>query len=374
MKKHISLSTPTMHDEEMKFIQEAFDKNWIAPLGFNVDAFENEVCEYLKEDVHALAVASGTAAIHLAVKLAGVQRGDVVLCSDMTFAASVNPVVYEGATPVFIDAERDTWNMDPKALEKALKKYPGCKAVVMVHLYGTPCKAAEIQEICDRHGVRLIEDAAESLAATYRGRQTGLFGDYGIFSFNGNKIITTSGGGMLITKTAKERDKAFFWSTQARDKAYWYQHSEIGYNYRMSNVVAGIGRGQLVHLEEHRAAKKAIYDRYKELLAGLPLGMNPFSPQSEPNFWLSCVLLDEDVQRSPVQLLEFLKDNDIETRPIWKPMHMQPVFAGCDFVSAADRPVDEDIFARGLCLPSDIKMTPDEQTYVAGKIKEFLLS
>lgn len=372
MEKRILLSTPTMHGEEIGFINEAFEKNWIAPLGFNVDAFEEEVKEYLGEDVHNLAVSAGTAALHLAVKLAGIKRGDVVLCSDMTFAATVNPVSYEGGVQVFVDSESDTWNMDPAALEKAFEKYPHAKIVVLAHLYGTPAKSEEIQAICKKHGAVLIEDAAESLSASYRGKQTGLFGDYGVFSFNGNKIITTSGGGMLVTKDRAARDKAYFWATQSREKEYWYQHNEIGYNYRMSNVVAGIGRGQLLHLDEHRAAKEAIYMRYKKGLCGLPLKMNPFLPDSKPNFWLSCILFDEGVNVSPIELLEFLNENNIETRPIWKPMHMQPVFAGCDFITVAERPVDEAVFARGLCLPSDIKMTENEQDFVIEKIKEFV--
>lgn len=372
MEKRILLSTPTMHGEELRFINEAFEKNWIAPLGFNVDAFEEETAGYLNADVHNLALSSGTAALHLAVKLAGIKRGDVVLCSDMTFSATVNPVSYEGGVQVFVDSERETWNMDPAALEKAFEKYPEAKAVILVHLYGTPAKVDEIREICRRRGAVLIEDAAESLSAVYRGTPTGLFGDYGAFSFNGNKIITTSGGGMLVTKDKAARDKAFFWATQSREKAYWYQHKEIGYNYRMSNVVAGIGRGQLIHLDEHRAAKEAIYRRYEKLLAGLPLKMNPYLPYSTPNFWLSCILFDKDVNISPVGLLEFLNENNIETRPIWKPMHMQPVFAACDYITAQPESVDEDIFARGLCLPSDIKMTETEQNYVAEKIKEYI--
>ena len=364
--KRILLSTPTMHGEELQFVNEAFARNWIAPLGFNCDNLEAELSSYLRPDgdCHALALSSGTAALHLAVKLAGVRAGDTVLCSDMTFAATVNPVCYENGVPVVVDSERETWNMDPTALELAFEKHPEAKAVVLVHLYGTPAKTDEIAAICRCHGATLIEDAAEALSATYRGRQCGMLGDIGVLSFNGNKIITTSGGGALLTKDAASRDKAFFWSTQAREKAPWYQHEEIGYNYRMSNVCAGIGRGQLLHLEEHRARKREIYLHYQRAFADLPLTMNPYTPDSEPNFWLSCILLNRDVACSPLTVMERLNAENIESRPIWKPMHLQPVFAQHDFVSATDVPVDEDIFARGLCLPSDIKMTAEEQDRV----------
>lgn len=374
--KRIQLATPTMHGDEMPYIQEAFDRNWIAPLGFNCDAFETEIAAYLEKGSqkqhHALALCSGTAAIHLAIKLAGVKPGDVVLCSDLTFAASVNPVVYEGGIPVLIDSERESWNMDPAALELAFEKYPRAKAVVLVQLYGTPAKMHEIVEICRRHDAALIEDAAEALSATYHGRPCGTFGCYGILSFNGNKIITTSAGGMLITEDAASREKAFFYATQAREKTPWYQHEEIGYNYRMSNIVAGIGRGQLHHLGEHRARKEAIYRRYEAGFAGLPLSMNPYLPDTCPNFWLSCALLERDCGTTPMALLEGLAKANIESRPAWKPMHMQPVFAGADFITAAATPVDEDIFARGLCLPSDIKMTEEEQDYVIEQIRLFL--
>ena len=369
--KRIPLATPTMHGDEMPYIQEAFDKNWIAPLGFNVDGLEEEIVQYLGESMHALALCSGTAALHLAIKHAGVKPGDVVFCSDMTFAATVNPVSYEGGRQVFIDSERETWNMDPKALEKAFEKYPKAKAVMLVHLYGTPAKLDEIQAICDKHGAVLIEDAAESLSATYKGRQTGTFGQYGVVSFNGNKIITTSGGGMLLTKDKAARDKAFFWSTQARENAVWYQHNEIGYNYRMSNVVAGIGRAQMKHLEEHRAAKEAIYRRYEAAFRDLRVTMNPYiAEEMYPNFWLSCMLIDEGAKVKPMEIFERLMSLNVETRPIWKPMHMQPVFEGYDFISAEEKPVNEDIFARGLCLPSDIKMTSEEQAFVIEAIRE----
>lgn len=374
LEKRIPLSTPTMHGNEIPYIQEAFDRNWIAPLGFNVDAFEDEMVQYLSNgegSLHALALASGTAALHLAVKLAGVQPGDVVFCSDMTFAATVNPVSYECGRQVFIDSERDTWNIDPAALEKAFKKYPGTKAVILAHLYGTPAKLNEITDICRRHGAILIEDAAESLSATYRGRQTGLFGEYGIISFNGNKIITTSGGGMLLTPDRSARDKAFFWSTQARENAPWYQHEEIGYNYRMSNIVAGIGRGQLKYLEDHRARKEAVYRRYQDGLKGIPVSMNPYLDGiSQPNFWLSCMLIDENQEVGFMDILNHLNELNIEGRPIWKPMHMQPVFSGHDFIHIEEKPVSEDIFSRGLCLPSDIKMTAEEQERVIEAIRE----
>ncbi len=374
LEKRVPLANPTMHGDEMAYVQEAFDRNWIAPLGFNVDGFENEMTEYLtggEREMYALALCSGTAGLHLAVKLAGIKPGDTVFCSDMTFAATVNPVSYEGGRQVFIDSERETWNMDPAALEKAFLKYPDTKAVMLAHLYGTPSKLDEIQSVCDKYGAVLIEDAAESLSATYHGRQTGTFGRYGVISFNGNKIITTSGGGMLLTEDKEAREKAFFWSTQSREKAVWYQHEEIGYNYRMSNVVAGIGRGQLKHLEEHRARKEAIYRRYEKAFQDLPVTMNPYiAEEMKPNFWLSCMLLGEGVKIRPMEIYEKLIALNIETRPIWKPMHMQPVFRGYDFICVEDRPVDEDIFARGLCLPSHIGMTDEEQDDVIQAIRE----
>lgn len=373
MEKRLFLSTATMHDEEMAFIKEAFDKNWVAPLGFNCDNFETEMADYLSdksgEKYYCLSLNAGTAALHLAVKLAGVNRGDIVLCSDMTFAATVNPVSYEGAIQVYIDSERDTWNMDPVALEKAFIKYPEARVVMLAHLYGTPAKMDEITAICKKYNAILIEDAAEALSATYKGRQCGTFGDYSVVSFNGNKIITTSGGGMLITKDKESRDKAFFWATQAREPAPWYQHEEIGYNYRMSNVVAGIGRGQLMHLEEHKAGKKRVYNMYKEAFKDLPLTLNPYTEDSDPNFWLSCILLDKDVKITPMDILNRLNEENIESRPLWKPMHMQPVFKGNDFITAEDEAVDEDLFNRGLCLPSDIKMTAEEQQVVIDVIK-----
>ena len=298
----IWLSSPTMHGNEMDYIKQAFDTNWVAPLGENVTGFENEMSDSLGIS-GALALCSGTAALHLAVKLSGVKKGDMVFCSDMTFSATVNPVVYEGGVPVFIDSERDTWNMDPEALKKAFEKYPECKTVVAANLYGTPAKLDEIKDITESHGAVLIEDAAESLSATYKGVQTGAFGKYSAISFNGNKIITTSGGGMLLSDDKKAIDKARFWSTQSREPAAWYEHKEIGYNYRMSNIVAGIGRGQLKYLDEHKAKKREIYMGYKKLLKDLPVSMNPYLDCSEPNFWLSCILIDEDCGISPLSVM-----------------------------------------------------------------------
>lgn len=375
MEQRLSLSTPTMHGEEMSFIQEAFEKNWIAPLGFNCDGFENETAEYLSknnENLHCLSLNSGTSALHLAVKLAGVKSGDVVLCSDMTFAATVNPISYEGGVQVYIDSEYETWNMDPVALEKAFEKYPNAKVVMLVHLYGTPAKMDEIIEICKKHNAILIEDAAEAFSATYNGKQCGTFGKYSVLSFNGNKIITTSGGGMLVTDNKQDRDKAFFWATQSREPFPWYEHKEIGYNYRMSNVVAGIGRGQLLHLEEHKAKKREIYERYKKGFEGLPVTMNPYLENSDPNFWLSCILLDKSVKISPIEIMEKLNAENIETRPLWKPMHMQEVFKNNDFITANVQAVNEDLFNRGLCLPSDIKMTAEQQEKVIAIIKKII--
>lgn len=367
-KEKIWLASPTMHGEELEYVHEAFSSNWVAPLGKNVDEFECETAKYLGVK-YAAACVSGTAALHLAVKLAGVKPGDVVFCSDMTFAATVNPVTYQNGWQVFIDSEYETWNMDPKALKKAFEKYPNCKCVIVANLYGIPAKLDEIKAICDMYGAILIEDAAESLSSTYRGRQTGTFGQYNIISFNGNKIITTSGGGMLLSNDAEAVNKARFWSTQSRDPAPWYQHSETGYNYRMSNIVAGIGRGQLKHLAEHKALKKAIYLRYEKAFQNLPLSMNPYLKNSDPNFWLSCILIDNDVSVKPMDIYNRLQDLNVESRPIWKPMHLQPIFAGHDFISIHDRNVCEDIFSRGLCLPSDIKMSPAVQDQIIEIIK-----
>ena len=379
--KRIYLSCPTMHGEEQKFVQEAFDTNWVAPLGPNVNAFEKEIAEYTGAGA-AAALSAGTAAIHLALRLLGIGEGDVVFVSSLTFSATCNPIVYEKATPVFIDSEPDTWNMDPKALKKAFEKYPNPKAVVIVHLYGTPAKMDEIMEICNAHQVPLIEDAAESLSSTYKGKQTGTFGKIGIYSFNGNKIITTSGGGMLVSDDEALAKKATFLATQARDPARHYQHSQIGYNYRMSNVTAGIGRGQLIHIEEHKAIKQAIYQQYKEAFADIPeITMNPLNPDGDSNCWLSCMTIAEGSSVTPDVIMDALEAENIESRPIWKPMHLQPVFAENDFIttqgSIKDMPADEqgisiseDIFNRGLCLPSDIKNTPEDMELIISIVRK----
>ena len=361
-KKRIYLSSPTMHGEEQKFVQEAFDTNWVAPLGPNVNELEKEIAAYTGTKA-AAALSAGTAAIHLALKLADVKEGDVVFVSDLTFAATCNPICYEKAIPVFIDSEPDTWNMDPLALEKAFEKYPNPKAVVCVHLYGTPAKIDELMAICEKHQVPFIEDAAESLSATYKGKQTGTFGKFGIYSFNGNKIITTSGGGMLVSEDEEAIARARFLSTQARDNARHYQHSNIGYNYRMSNIVAGIGRGQMLHLEEHKALKKKIYEQYKTAFSDIEeITMNPMNPDGDSNCWLSCVLLAEGCKVTPNEIMDALEAENMESRPIWKPMHLQPVFEEYDFISASEQEVSvgEDIFNRGLCLPSDIKNTDED--------------
>ena len=364
----IWLSSPTTHEEERQFVQLAFDTNWVSTVGENINKFEETVCDYIGSK-YAVGLSSGTAGLHLAIRLAGVKPGDTVFCTDMTFAATVNPVSYEKATPVFIDSEYETWNMDPKALEKAFEKYPNTKVVVLVHLYGVPAKIDEISDICKKHGAILIEDAAESLGATYKGKQTGSFGRYNVISFNGNKIITTSGGGMLLTDDQEAANKARKWSTQSREPFPYYQHEELGYNYRLSNVLAGIGRGQMIHLNDHIAAKKAIYQRYKEGLKDLPIKMNPYTDDVEPNYWLSCVTINESVNVLPEKIRLTLEKYNAESRPIWKPMHMQPIFNGCDCITVNENSVAEDIFARGLCLPSDIKMTPEQQDIVIEIIK-----
>lgn len=376
--KRIYLACPTMHGEEQKFIQEAFDTNWVAPLGPNVTAFEQELAEYVGIE-HASALSSGSAAIHLALRILGVKQGDIVFSSDLTFAATCNPITYEGATPVFIDSEEDTWNMSPEALKKAFEKYPNPKAVVFAHLYGTPAKLDEIMAICKEHNVPVIEDAAEALGSTYKGRHAGTFGDIGIYSFNGNKIITTSGGGMLVAHNEEVTKKATFLATQAREQAPHYQHEEIGFNYRMSNIVAGIGRGQLLHLDEHVALKKAIYEQYKEAFADIDaITMNPMNEDGSANCWLSCMTIAADSKVTPNQIMEALAAENIESRPIWKPMHLQPVYAERDFftkdglytgekdcsvgVGDIKTPVGvgEDVFNRGFCLPSDIKNTQED--------------
>lgn len=378
--KRIYLSSPTMHGEEQAFVKEAFDTNWVAPLGPNVNQFEKELADHVGIG-HAAAVSAGTAAIHLALRILGIGKGDVVFVPSLTFSATCNPVVYENATPVFIDSEEDTWNMSPQALEKAFEKYPYAKAVIVVHLYGTCARLDEITEICKRHKVTLIEDAAESLGSTYKGKYTGTFGKIGIYSFNGNKIITTSGGGMLVSEDEEITKKATFLATQARDPARHYQHSQIGYNYRMSNVTAGIGRGQLLHLEEHKKLKKAIYARYREAFQDIEeIRLNPLNPDGDDNCWLTCMTIREGCEVTPDQVMDALDAENIETRPIWKPMHLQPVFEQCDFVTGegfwSDLPtgqtiksVSGDIFARGLCLPSDIKNTKEDMEKIIGIVR-----
>lgn len=393
--KKLYLSSPTMHGEELIYMKEAFDTNWMSTVGENIDRVEEQIAQKLGG--YAVALSSGTAALHLAMKLGGIKPGDLVFSSDMTFSATTNPVVYEGARQVFIDTERDTWNMDPEALEQAFSIYPGVKAVVLANLYGTPGKLDELISIAHRHGAIVIEDAAESLGASYKGRQTGLLGDIGVISFNGNKIITGSAGGMLLTHTRAEADKARKWSTQSRENAPWYQHEELGYNYRMSNVIAGVVRGQLPYLEEHIAQKRAIYIRYKEGFKDLPVTMNPYDGQnSQPNFWLSCLLLQEEAmcpqvrsdtqalytpqtgRSCPTEILETLARYNAEGRPLWKPMHLQPLYRMHPFVTARGNgrgqsnayisgemtDVGADLFARGLCLPSDNKMTTEQQDQV----------
>ena len=401
-KSKIWLSSPTMHDgDEMKWVREAYDTNWMSTVGANINEVEKLISEKLGCK-YVVALASGTSALHLAVKLAGVKPGDKVFCSDMTFAATVNPITYEGGTPIFIDTEYDTWNMDPKALEKAFELYPEVKVVVVAHLYGTPGKIDEIKKICDKHKAIIIEDAAESLGATYKGKQTGTFGKYNCISFNGNKIITGSSGGMLLTDDLNALNKAKKWSTQSREAAAWYQHEEVGYNYRMSNVIAGVIRGQIPHLEEHIAQKKAIYERYKEGFKDLPVKMNPIDfKNSEPNYWLSCMIIDKEAmapqvrsethalyqkekgKSSPTEILETLAKYNAEGRPIWKPMHMQPIYRMNPFITKDGNgraqtnayidgtltDVGMDIFERGLCLPSDNKMTKEEQDVIIEIVK-----
>lgn len=366
--KHIPLATPHMCGKELDYVHHAFETNWVAPLGENVNEFENEIARYLNVK-SAAALSSGTGAIHLAIKLAGVKRGDIVFCSSMTFSASCNPIAYEHAVPVFIDCDYETWNMSPKALKKAFEKYPSCKCVVCVNLYGIPANYDEICAICKEYGAILVEDAAESLGSSYKGRMTGTFGKYGILSFNGNKIITTSGGGMLVSNDEEGIKKARFWATQSRENELWYQHKDIGYNYRMSNICAGIGRGQLTALQDRINKKNDIYNTYKEGFKGLPLEMMPNPNTGVSNKWLSCIILNKDCELNNIDIILKLKELDIETRPIWKPMHMQPVFDGCDYFAHGDISVCEDIFARGLCLPSDTKMTKEEQQYVIDCIR-----
>lgn len=402
------LSSPTMHGEEMEYVKEAYETNWMSTVGKNINEVEKITCEKIGCK-YSVALSAGTAALHLAVKAAGVKPGDKVFCSDMTFDATVNPVVYEGGIPVFIDSEYETWNMDPKALEKAFEMYPEVKVVVIVHLYGTPCQMDEIKAICDKHNAVIIEDAAEALGATYKGKPCGQFGDYNAISFNGNKIITGSSGGMFLTDDEEMANKVRKWSTQSRENAPWYQHEELGYNYRMSNVIAGVVRGQYKYLDEHIAQKKAIYERYKEGLKDIPLQMNPVDEENtSPNYWLSCILIDEEAmckqvrgeqeylyvsekgKSCPHEILDTLFKYNAEGRPIWKPMHMQPIYRNNPFITRDGdgraktnayiqggtlgkdgKPLDVgmDIFHRGLCLPSDNKMTKEEQDIIIEMIR-----
>lgn len=363
----IYLSSPHMSDEgyEMAYVKEAFDTNWIAPLGPNVDGFEKEFAEKVGSK-YAAALSSGTAAIQLALMAAGVGEGDIVFCPTLTFSATANPIIYQRAIPVFIDSDHQTWNMDPNLLEAAFEKYPDVKAVLVVHLYGLSADMDRITDICKKHNVTMIEDAAESLGCTYKGKQTGTFGDYGIFSFNGNKIITTSGGGMLVSNNEEKINKVRFWATQARDKARHYQHSELGFNYRMSNIVAGIGRGQLKVLDQRAAKKKYIFDFYKRELAEIKaIDFMPINEWNRPNYWLSCLTLN-DPRIRPLDIMEALEAENIESRPIWKPMHMQPFFAKYDFIGTD---VSEKLFENGACLPSDTKMTDNDLHSICRIIK-----
>ena len=411
--QHVYLSSPTMHGEEFQYMKEAYDTNWMSTVGANINEVEKCASEKIGCN-HAVALSSGTAALHMAIKLAGMDlygqpevghgalEGKRVFCSDMTFAATVNPVVYEGGIPVFIDTERDTWNMDPDVLEKAFEIYPEVKLVVVAHLYGTPGKVDEIQQVCEKHGAIIVEDAAESMAATYKAKQTGTLGKNNSISYNGNKIITGSSGGMLLTDSEDAANKERKWSTQARENAAWYQHEEVGYNYRMSNVIAGVVRGQFPHLEEHIAQKKAIYERYKEGLKELPVSMNPYNEEkSVPNFWLSCLIVDKNAmcrqvrgeqdalyvaeagKSCPTEILDAISSVNAEGRPIWKPMHMQPIYRMNGFVTrdgngravtnayiaGGQEDVGMDIFSRGLCLPSDNKMTVEQQERIIRAIR-----
>ena len=366
MADKIHLSSPHMSAEgyEMQYIQEAFDTNWIAPLGQNVNEFEKELAAKVGSKA-AAALSSGTAAIHLALKAVGVGKGDIVFCQSLTFSATANPIIYQNAVPVFIDSDYETWNMCPKALEKAFEKYPDVKAVLVVHLYGLAADMDQIMQICNKHNVTVIEDAAESLGAYYQGKHTGTIGEYGIFSFNGNKIITTSGGGMLVADNEERIAKVRFWATQSRDPARHYQHSELGFNYRMSNVLAGIGRGQLKVLDKRVEKKKYIFEYYKRELGGLEgVQFMPINEWNEPNYWLSCLTLSGPIR--PLDIMEALEAENIESRPIWKPMHMQPFFAEYDFIGEG---VSEKLFENGVCLPSDTKMTDEDLERIVGIIK-----
>ena len=374
MSKKILLASPHMSDEgyEQQFIKEAFDTNWIAPLGENVNKFEEEIANYVGVKTGA-ALSAGSAAIHLGLKALNVKQGDIVFCSSLTFSATCNPIIYQNATPVFIDSEYETWNMDPLALEKAFEKYPNPKAVIVVHLYGTPAKMDEIIKICKKHNVPLIEDAAESLGSIYNGQQTGTFGEYGVFSFNGNKIITTSGGGMLVSNNEDGIKKVRFWATQSKEPVRHYEHKEIGYNYRMSNICAGIGRGQLKVLDKRIEKKTGIYNKYKnEIEKVKEIKMQPIPKNTMPNHWLSVMTIDKDSKVKPLNIMETLEKENIDSRPVWKPMHLQPVFKEYDFITAKNdgTSVSEDLFNRGVCLPSDTKMTEEEQERVIDIIKK----
>lgn len=408
MKEKVWLSTPTMHGEELKYVTEAYKTNWMSTVGENINAVEEQIAQKIGCQ-YAVALSSGTSALHLSMKMAGERlygmpklgegalQNKRVFCSDMTFCATVNPIVYEGGIPVFIDSERETWNMDPVALEKAFEIYPEVRLVVIANLYGSPSKMEELKAVAQRHHALIVEDAAESFGSTYKGQQTGTFGDFNIISFNGNKIITGSSGGMFLTDSLEAANKIRKWSTQARENAPWYQHEELGYNYRMSNVIAGVVRGQIPYLEEHIAQKKAIYERYKEAFKDLPVSMNPFDAEnSEPNYWLSCLLIDEEAmsrhvrgerealyipehgKSSPTEILDVLKKYNAEGRPIWKPLSSEPIYRNCDaigregstraqtnaYIAGSSVSVGADIFQRGLCLPSDNKMTREQQDRV----------
>lgn len=368
MGKRIYLASPHMGGAEQAYVAEAFETNWVAPLGPNVNEFEKELAQRVGIS-HAAALSSGTAAIHLGLKALGVGPGDVVFCSTLTFSASCNPIIYEGATPVFIDSEINSWNMSPRALKKAFEDYQP-KAVVVVHLYGQSADMDEIKAICDEHGVPILEDAAESLGATYKGQASGTHGAIGIYSFNGNKIITTSGGGMMVSNHQAHVEKARFWATQAREAARHYEHKELGYNNRMSNVLAGIGRGQLQVLETRIQQKKAIFKRYEEAFEDIEgIEMMPIREYGEPNYWLSCAILDSECQVKPIDIMLVLEAENIESRPIWKPMHLQPIFKDYPYYIGDDVSVSEDIFNCGICLPSDTKMTVEEQDQVINIIK-----
>ncbi len=380
MDRRIYLASPHMSDEgyELEYIKEAFDTNWIAPLGANVDSFEKEFAEKIGAK-HAAALVTGTAAIHMALKAAGVEEGDIVLCQDLTFAATANAIIYQNAIPVFVDSDYETWNMNPKALEEAFEKYPNAKAVLVVHLYGLSADMDRIVDICKRYQAVLIEDAAEALGTYYKGRHVGTIGDYGVFSFNGNKVITTSGGGMLVSDNEERIAKVRFWASQSREKARYYEHRELGYNYRMSNILAGIGRGQLKVLDKRLAKKKYIFEFYKRELDHLEgVKFMPINEWNEPNYWLTCIRLNDCYSGHskgsgilPVDIIEALEKENIESRPLWKPMHLQPFFAGYDYIGEN---VSGNLFEKGLCLPSDTKMTDEDLSRVCRTIKRLWYS